>query len=263
MSIDPAALAASLARLVLYNDRNYADPGNLFGMANYGHRLNFPAALADFVTVANAVPEQVAGIEATATAAQASATAAATSATQAATSATAAQAAQTAASAAASAAAMVSGAIGTSTTALTLSAGVKSLTTQSGLDFVPGMSIALASAGDPGNRRMGGLVTAYNKTTGAMEVVIADDDIIGVGSFADWHIGPSGRRGARGTDGSGSTILVKGNGIPTAAPRAVLDFTGKGVTVTENPATNSVSIAFLAPVSPTFVRYMSMSSQGW
>jgi hypothetical protein len=56
---------------------------------------------------------------------------------------------------------------------------------------------------------------------------------------------------------------VKGNGIPVAAPRAVLDFTGKGVTVTENPATNSVSIDFLAPVSPTFVRYMSMSSQGW
>ncbi|WP_156995247.1 hypothetical protein [Elstera litoralis] len=166
MPIDPAALAASLARLVLYNDRNYADPGNPFGMANYGHRLNFPAALADFVTVANAVPEQVAGIEATATAAQASANAAATSATQAATSATAAQTAQSAAVAAAAAAAMVSGATGTSTTALTLSAGVKSLTTQTGLDFVPGMSVALASSGDPGNRRMGGLVTAYNPLPG-------------------------------------------------------------------------------------------------
>jgi hypothetical protein len=252
-------VAAALGLLELYNDNNYADPDNLYGLANYGHRLNFPGALKNFRIVVNAIPPMLDGLADFADAAQASATAAAGSATQAATSATQAQTAQAGAVAAAAAAAMVSGAIGTSTTALTLSAGVKSLATQTGLNFVPGMSIALASADDPGDRRMGGLVTAYNSVTGAMEIVIADDDIIGLGTCADWHIGPSGRRGARGTDGSGSTVLVKGNGIPTAAPRAVLDFTGEGVTVTENPATNSVSIAFRAPVSATVARYYAMS----
>ncbi|WP_269747103.1 hypothetical protein [Elstera litoralis] len=39
----------------------------------------------------------------------------------------------------------------------------------------------------------------------------------------------------------------------------MLDFTGEGVTVTENPATNSVSIDFRAPVMATWVRWMAMS----
>jgi hypothetical protein len=259
MALTPDEIAAA-ARAAQYNSGPYNVLANKFGMAVGGHRINFPTATADVALLANAVSREVTGVQTIANGAQASANAAAASAAAAAQSALDAQAAEDAAVAAAAAAAMTSGATGTSTTALALSAGTKTLTTQTGKDWVPGMSIALASSGDPANRRMGGLVVSYTKATGAMTVLIATDDIIGTGTYSDWVLGPSGRRGARGTDGSGSTVQFKANNVAIGGPQPVLNIAGPNVSAVLDTANNTANIIIGQSVTPALARWLAATA---
>jgi hypothetical protein len=251
---------AAIDRMLGYNSGPYNVLANPLGMAVGGHRINFPKATADTALVANAVAAESTGIGAIADAAQDSADAAAASAAAAAQSAIDAQSAEDAAVAAAAAAAMTSGASGTSSTTLDLTAGTKTLTTQTGKDWVPGMSIALASSGDPANRRMGGLVVSYTKATGAMTVLIAIDDIIGTGTYSDWVLGPSGRRGARGTDGSGSTVQFKANNVAIGGPQPVLNIAGPNVSAVLDTANNTANIIIGQSVTPALARWLAATA---
>ncbi len=86
---------------------------------------------------------------------------------------------------------------GTSTTSLTVGAGSKSLTTQTGKAWVVGQYISVARTSDPVATVMRGQVTGYTSGTGAL--TFNCDDITGSGTFTDWTIGLSGPRGASGS----------------------------------------------------------------
>lgn len=251
---------AALQRLPGYNSDPYRDPGNLLGMDDYGHIINFPKALADFTKVAKAIPQEISIVTQIGAAAQASATTAAAAATQSQASAVLSQTAKDAAVAAAAAAAITSGATGTSNTPLALTPGLKALTTQAGKNWVVGMSIALSSTGDPLNRRMGGLIGSYDAVSGAMEVLIATDDIIGGGTYADWVIGPSGRRGARGSDGSGSTIQMKVNNVAVGSPTPIINIAGDTVSGVLDPGNNTVNIVIAPTITLAQSRWLSATS---
>lgn len=250
-----ADVLAALARLPGYNSGGYRDPGNPLGMDDYGHITNFIAALSDVVTVVNAIPGQVTGLETLADAAASSASAAAGSATAADASADAAALAAVNAANAATAAALASGLIGTSTTPLPLEPGPKSLVTQAGLNIVPGMAYALASASDPPNRRMGGVVSSYNAVSGALELTIYAEDVRGTGTYADWQVVPGPPRGARGQDGSGSTITLSVNGVPTPVPAGQLNLVGPGIELAFDPATGTATAYIRPGVTPAYVHW--------
>lgn len=252
-----ADVAAALDRMPRFNDYDYADPGNVFGFANWGHRYNFPQALKDTVLVVKAIPPMVDGLAAYADAAAASASAAAGSATAADASADAAALAAVNAANAATAAALASGLIGTSTTPLSLEPGPKSLVTQAGLNIVPGMAYALASASDPPNRRMGGVVSAYNATSGALEIVIYENDVRGTGVYADWNVIPSALTGARGQHGSGSTITIGVNGIPTPVPAGQINLVGPGLELVYDADTGIATAYFRPGVTPAYVHWQN------
>lgn len=78
------------------------------------------------------------------------------------------------------------GTSGTSTTSLTIGAGAKSFTTQSGKAWVVGQPAIIARTSAPSTTRMSGTITAYNAGTGAMTVAV--DATTGTGTFTDWTI---------------------------------------------------------------------------
>lgn len=86
---------------------------------------------------------------------------------------------------------------GTSTTSLTIGAGVQNLTTQTGKTWVVGQILFLSRTSDPTATYMRGSITAYNSGTGAMTFVA--DDVSGSGTYTDWTLGIGGAKGASGT----------------------------------------------------------------
>lgn len=77
---------------------------------------------------------------------------------------------------------------GTSSTSLTIGTGAKSLTVPTGLGFLPGMEIMVASTASPTNR-MAGNVTSYDAGTGALVVNVTTAG--GSGTIAAWTISPT------------------------------------------------------------------------
>jgi hypothetical protein len=76
---------------------------------------------------------------------------------------------------------------GTSTTTLTVGSGSKTWTTQTGKAWAVGQSFVLARTSDPENVRMGGVITAYNPTTGSMSGSVSA--LAGAGqSASDWTV---------------------------------------------------------------------------
>ena len=75
--------------------------------------------------------------------------------------------------------------VGTSVTSLTVGAGSKTFTTQTGRGFAIGQSIKITSDYDV-STFMTGVCTAYDTTTGAMSVLV--DDVSGSGTSALWSI---------------------------------------------------------------------------
>lgn len=93
---------------------------------------------------------------------------------------------RTAAAASAASALGAPGTNGTSTTSLTIGAGAKTFTTQTGKAWVAGQGFFVASSASPVNW-MTGVLTAYNATSGAATVQV--DTVGGSGTFAAWNCG--------------------------------------------------------------------------
>jgi hypothetical protein len=86
---------------------------------------------------------------------------------------------------------------GTSTTSLALSAGSKTITTQSGKNWVVGQRVRIAFTTDPAGSWMEGVVTAYATTS----LTVAVDLVKGSGTQAAWTISLIGEPGAEGSPG--------------------------------------------------------------
>lgn len=100
---------------------------------------------------------------------------------------------------------------GTSTTSLSITVASKSLTTQTGKQFVAGQYVLLVDHVTPAKWMLGS-VTSYNAGTGALVVNV--EDAAGTGTIALWDILLSGKRGAQGIQG------IAGAGIPTTTGNA-------------------------------------------
>jgi hypothetical protein len=72
-----------------------------------------------------------------------------------------------------------------STTSLSIGTGAKSLTVDDEKSYLPGQTVKIARTSD-GTKWMVGDVTAYNSTTGAIEVTVSK--VQGSGTFTDWTI---------------------------------------------------------------------------
>ena len=159
---------------VTINGNAYSDDGSQSrDMRGFGYRDWLLPMLSDTMTEAAAIGASV--------------TAAAGSASAAAGSATAAQ----------NYAAALSG---TSTTSTTIGTGSKSLTTQTGKQFLAGQWVMVVRVADV-NAWMFGQITSYNSGSGALTVNVAATN--GTGTYADWVVVLSGTRGATGANGAG------------------------------------------------------------
>lgn len=106
---------------------------------------------------------------------------------------------------------------GTSTTSLTVAAGVQTITTQSGKQFTVGNYLTISRTSAP-ETLMHGVVTSYSGATLVVEV----SNIAGSGTYTDWTIALSGPQGVTGPSGEGQiTRMAKtGNYTVTATDKA-------------------------------------------
>lgn len=133
----------------------YTDDANAStGLANGGHRTRLVPMLAQVVAMAQN--------------AAASATSANTS---------------------AASALAASGLSATSSTSITFSTGAKSLTIQTGKQFVVGQWVYLTDNADPANRWLHGTISAFTQATGAMTVQVVR--FMGTGSASAWAVLPA------------------------------------------------------------------------
>lgn len=138
-----------------------------------------------------------------ATNAGASASAAAGSATSASTSAGNAAASATSASNSATAASgYLAPVTSTSSTSLTIGTGSKSLTIETGKQWVAGMAIKVAVTASPSTNYMTGTVTSYNSGTGALVVDVSA--VGGSGTFSAWSLSLNA-----GSGGGGAALTTK------------------------------------------------------
>lgn len=86
--------------------------------------------------------------------------------------------------------------VGTSVTSLTVGTGSKSLTTSIGKGWIVGQAVEIWRT-SARTTRMGGQVTAYSATTGALTVDV--EWYTGSGTHTDWTVGIGGARGATGS----------------------------------------------------------------
>ncbi len=113
---------------------------------------------------------------------------------------------KTLAEAAAQTAINAPGTSATSTTSLTVGTGSKTLTIQAGKALVPGMAVQIAYTTTP-TTWMNGIITAYNSTTGALEVDVTATAGV-VGTYAAWTVSLSAPAGSGG--GSNATSYFIG-----------------------------------------------------
>jgi hypothetical protein len=83
---------------------------------------------------------------------------------------------------------------GTSTTSLSLTAGTKNITTQTGKFFAIGASVKVARTSDV-LKWMVGNVVSYDSGTGALVLSVVADDVESTGTFTDWTLSITGHRG--------------------------------------------------------------------
>lgn len=93
---------------------------------------------------------------------------------------------------------------GTSTSSVAIGTGNKTLTTQTGLAYLPGARARAADQANPAANYMEGEVTAYNTGSGSMTIAV--DLIGGAGTIAAWNINLAGDRGTAGTNGTSITF---------------------------------------------------------
>jgi hypothetical protein len=87
---------------------------------------------------------------------------------------------------------------GTSTTSLTIGEGTKSLTVQTARGYVPGANLIIANTAAPSTNYMYGIVTSYNSGTGALVVEVPVDGARGLGTYTAWTVSLSGPKGPEG-----------------------------------------------------------------
>lgn len=97
---------------------------------------------------------------------------------------------------------------GTSTSAIVIGTGSKSLFTQTNLSFVPGVYVSLADSAAPTVNLMIGTVTTYNRVTGAMTVNVSV--IKGAGSKSAWTLSLSGPPGSDATVTNAAVLAALG-----------------------------------------------------
>lgn len=90
------------------------------------------------------------------------------------------------------------GTSGTSASTLTLSPGVKTLTTQPGKAWMVGQNVVVSRGAAPGAMQMAGPITAYNGGTGLFSFEPPVGGVKGSGTFSDWVIALTGLRGPSG-----------------------------------------------------------------
>ncbi|MBY0556698.1 MAG: hypothetical protein K2P77_05800 [Burkholderiaceae bacterium] len=106
----------------------------------------------------------------------------------------------------------------TSTTPLTVSAGVLAFVIQANKDFAPGAWLMCARTSDPDGVWMLGQLRSYTKATGALSLVVAPGDTKGTGTFNDWTLSLSS---ARSTVFNAVDLSLVGPSIP---PSLLCDF---------------------------------------
>lgn len=118
----------------------------------------------------------------------------------------------------------------TSATGNTITTGSKTFTTQSGLAYLPGIRVRVASTASPLNF-MEGQVTSYSGTTLIMNVDLTN----GGGTPTSWNIGVAGERGAAGPPGAGGIVQTgtfNGSVSSITGSSSVYVFAGPTTTIT-------------------------------
>lgn len=124
-----------------------------------------------------------------------------------ATSAAAAAASATAAAASATSAVNAPGTNATSATSMTIGTGNQTFTIQTSKNFVVGAQVIIAQTASPTNW-MAGTVTAYNSSTGAMTVNVANTS--GSGTVSAWTVSLTGIPSTAGGTGSFTNVTISG-----------------------------------------------------
>ena len=173
-------------------------PANPGGFRSNGHRVNFPAALAEVAEVAEYAGEQASNVEA---------------------------------------ALQAGSVISTSASSVAIGAGAKSFVTATGLSFYPGMYVKIGSVSDAANY-MAGFVTSYTTGTGALVVDVDQTGGAGThADWAIFPFGPiaSQAQAEAGTDNSrmlsplrGAQLFARKHRLPpeTWTAAAALDTAG-------------------------------------
>ena len=127
---------------------------------------------------------------------------------------------------------------GTSTTSLSVGEGTKSLTVQTARGYVPGAQLIIANTAAPSTNYMYGIVTSYNAGTGALVAEVPADGARGAGTYTAWTVSLSGPKGPQG-EGDRLGARKTANYTAINGDRLECDTTGGAFTITL-PATPNV-----------------------
>ena len=239
------------------------------GLANGGHRTRFVPALSQTVIcmqggIADAQAE-VANAAAQVALAAGQVTLAANQVTLATTQAN--NAAGSASAAAASAASAVNspGTNATSTSSVAIGTGSKTLTVQTGKNFVLGQPVMIARTSAPGTTWMAGNITAYNSGTGSLTVNVVW--IAGSGTFTDWTISLAAPANPAAVNRAGDTMTGDLT-VPNLTVTGLLDYDQTvvlaGINTTAQKSRTYVltaSVTLTLPASPSAGDWVKVSNR--
>lgn len=109
----------------------------------------------------------------------------------------------------------------TSTTSLSIGAGAKSLTIQTGKLFAVGQTIVIARTSSP-TTQMTAVITAHDNSTGALSGTVAAGAFSGSGTYTDWTISLSGMQGLNGSSAPLVPVTRTSNTILTSSDNGKL-----------------------------------------
>ena len=140
---------------------------------------------------------------------------------------------------------------GTSTTSLAVSAGTKTLTTQTGKQFTAGNYVTISRTSAP-TTLMHGVVTSYSGST----LIVEAATIAGSGTFTDWTIALSGASGEQGPSGNGVMPYVAKTGAYTVVT------TDRGSLIDCTSGTFTLSFQACATLGANWSVYIRNSGTG-
>lgn len=140
---------------------------------------------------------------------------------------------------------------GTSTTSLAVSAGTKTLTTQTGKQFTAGNYVTISRTSAP-TTLMHGVVTSYSGAT----LIVEAATIAGSGTFTDWTIALSGAKGDTGPTGNGQMAYLAKTGTYTVTAA------DKGKLIDCTSGTFTLSFQACATLGADWTTYIRNSGTG-